>query len=286
MISIKFIQAGLMTSIQDLGRPGLMYYAIPNSGALNPNLAQEANLLAGNPLNNPVIECIMTGPVIEFQDRCRFAISGADMAWQLDGLDIKPGTAQDAIPGSILKSRSTNDMKTSYIAFEGELLCDRSFDSASSYHFAGLGAHNGQRIRKNQFLEFKLHSDEHLIQLEISPSVTLEHELRIAPGPEIDIISGNGKDTLFNSSFRITPNSNRMGSKLEGHPIDHLRMEKMGSVPLLPGFIQLLPSGQLIIILQDGQTTGGYPRIAYLDNTQLEKFNAMPLGHSFSFSKI
>ncbi|MBT8190451.1 MAG: hypothetical protein HKN67_13740 [Saprospiraceae bacterium] len=286
MASIKFIQAGLMTSVQDLGRPGLMYYAIPNSGALNPSFAQEANLLAGNPIDAPVIECIMTGPVIEYQDRCRFAICGADMGWLLDGMNIKPGQSYDAIPGSILQSRSTNDMKTAYISVEGILQCQSSFNSSSSYHFAGLGAHSGQRIKKHQFLEFTIEPEEHLIQLEFRPSLELVHVLNIQPGPEFNIISSEGIDTLFNTSFRITPNSNRMGSKLQGQPVDHKKMDRMGSVPLLPGFIQLLPSGQLVVILQDGQTTGGYPRIGYLKKIELERFNAMPLGYSFDFSKF
>jgi len=108
----------------------------------------------------------------------------------------------------------------------------------------------------------------------------------IKKGPEFDYLNEEAKRQLNANIYQVGADSNRMGIRLSGPKLESLSYQLGDSSPVLPGFIQLPPSGLPIIVLQDGQTSGGYPRIAYVQDKYLSKLNQIPLGGKFRFELI
>jgi len=270
-----------MTTIQDLGRTGVNFYAIPASGVMDVSAAKMANLIAGNNPSDALIECSLVGPTILFNAPTTIALTGAHMKWQLNNLAVERNTSIEINSGDILKGAYATEGLRAYIAIRGRIKSDRHYDSCSSYSYAGLGYSQGAPLAKDHILEW-LPSGNAPIHIALTIP-TKKQKILIHPGPEYDLLSEASKKLLHSASFSVSSESNRMGARLVGpellasSQLDH-------SVPTLPGFIQLLPSGQLIVLLKDGQTTGGYPRVAYITSEELDHFNQLPFNRSFMFS--
>ena len=272
MPKIEIIKAGLMTSIQDLGRKGMAYFAIPKSGVMDVNSAQIALLLLNQAPSSPLIECTSMAPQIKFHGATRIAITGADFNWTINNEKVPRNWCLEIKPGDILKGQFTKDGLRGYIAIEGELLIESVYDSYSTYINAKLGGFKGRLLQKGDILEWK----------ETKKRQEDIWAIPIKSGPEYDLLSDIGKTQLITHTFEVEADSNRMGLRLNGKPIEVIgKLEN--SVPVLPGFIQLPPSGLPIVVLQDGQTTGGYPRIAYLQEKHLAELNQIPLKGNLKF---
>ncbi|NNJ26212.1 putative protein YbgK [Planctomycetes bacterium LzC2] len=103
------------------------------------------------------------------------------------------------------------------------------------------------------------------------------------PGPEYDWLTPTAQNDLKNGEFRVSPHSDRMGARLEGPTLALRDSALADSVPVLPGMIQLPPSGRPIVLLQDGQTAGGYPRIGYLPTAEVDRLAQIPPRRPFRF---
>lgn len=284
MALIKFIKSGLLTTIQDSGRKGLAFYAIPNSGVMDSYAAQKANLLVGNPVNNPLLECHMQAPEIMFESGTNISITGADMLWTINGINCTMNQLIKIKSGDVLSGSVSSNGLRSYVAIKGKPNTQKSFGSYSSYPYANLGANQGKYIKKGDAFLWETNSkDSPDVKMDIKfrNHETFHHEaINASRGPEYHLLDEQSKIKLISSSFTITSQSNRMGARLLG-PNLNSNIKLVESRATLPGFIQLLPSGQLIVILQDGQTTGGYPRVAFLTKENLNMFNQMIFNKPF-----
>jgi len=268
--SLEILKPGLMTSIQDLGRRGLAYYAIPHSGVMDENAARIALLLLNQSDDFPLIECTSIAPELKFNSPTRIVVTGADFQWMLNGRTVSRNQLIDINSGDIVKGGFTKDGLRGYIAIDGMLKVNNVYNSYATYSSAGIGGYDGRLLKKGDRLEW----------------VSTPSAARIIPiykGPEFDRLSDRSKLQLCENIYKIRADSNRMGARLEGRPLDSASYQLSSSAPVLPGFIQLPPSGLPIVVLQDGQTTGGYPRIAYIRRQELSRFNQVPLGGAFRF---
>ncbi len=231
--------------------------------------------------NISVIECTLQAPTLLFHTTLQIVVSGAEMHWDVNGHPLPINTLITVNKGDILKGGFAKSKFRGYIGFSHHMEVTQHYGSTSSYSSARFGANHGQLLRKGQIITFnKLNT-----QTPKQPSA-IQHEeseiITIHKGPEYGLLDQAALDSLTTSPFTISPQSNRMGARLIGPTLTtNQKLDK--SVPVLPGFIQLLPSGQLIILLQDGQTTGGYPRIAYLTLDALSLFNQIALGKQLRF---
>ncbi len=273
MPKLEIIKPGLMTSIQDLGRNDLAYFAIPKSGVMDVNAAKIALLLLNLDADSPLIECTSIGPHILFHDDGEIAITGADFNWTLNDKVVRPNVVFEIKKGDLLKSQVAKDGLRGYIAVKGKLNLEKVYDSFSTYTNAKIGGHEGRLLKKGDVLEWENEEVE-----KVNYKTIL-----IKPGPEFLSLSENAKQDFLSNIYKIGRDSNRMGIRLEGAPLKETIARLKNSVPVLPGFIQLPPSGLPIIVLQDGQTTGGYPRIAYVSQVYLSKLNQIPLGGNMKF---
>jgi len=273
MSSIEIIKPGLMTSIQDLGRKGLAYYAIPNSGVMDENAAKIALLLLNKNENAPLIECTSKAPHILFRLSCQIAITGADFNWTLNDQVIQRNTIIDIKKEDVLKGQFAKKGWRGYIALSQDFKLDKIYNSYSTYTNAKIGGFEGRLLKKGDVIEFEE-------KFEAKEAYSL---VPIKKGPEYDFLTDTSKQQLISTIYKIDADSNRMGLRLQGTPLQDVVAALKNSVPVLPGFIQLPPSGLPIVVLQDGQTTGGYPRIAYIQKQFLSVLNQLPLGSKVKF---
>ena len=267
-----------MSSIQDLGREGWLYYAIPQSGAMDRNSFHRANQLLGNPENNACIEFNMTAGRLEFLMDCSIVLTGAEMGFELDNSTIALNQVIKVKAHQVLKSKMASTGFRSYLSVNGSIAGDQHYGSLSTYRPGSLGAHQGQFLRAGDILKLEGIFDQSQTPIHTPSDAFDSNIFKIQPGPEFHLLSGHSQNLLQEVTFQISPDSNRMGARLLGPYLECTQDKLPYSVPVLPGFIQLPPSGQPIVILQDGQTTGGYNRIGYIAPEDLSRFNQVGIG--------
>ena len=268
MPSLEIIKPGLLTTIQDMGRKGLAYYAIPPSGAMDRNAARIALLLLNLPEEAPLMECTSVAPTIKFHDAAQIAISGADFQWALNGTRVVLHTVVEIQRGDILSGKMATNGLRGYIAINGTLQIDKVYHSYATYLNAGMGGYQGRMLKKGDLIEWENEKDHNIGT----------NSIPILAGPEFSLLSETARHQLRDITYTIGSDSNRMGLRLRGERLESASYQLEHSLPVLPGFIQLPPSGLPIILLQDGQVSGGYPRIAYLRERHLAILNQIPLG--------
>ena len=279
--SIKILHPGIYSTIQDNGRQGYAFYAIPRSGIMDNQSYNNIKSVLNTDDNISVIECTLQSPTILFNDTMQIATSGANMQWKINKQPLTLNTLVTVHKGDILKGGYATSGYRGYIGFSKQMEVSRHFDSVSSYSYASLGANNGQPLIKEQVITFK--AENSITNRQLTRDIlSSTNTIHINKGPEYSWMDSSSQEILTGEIFRISAQSNRMGARLDGPPITTTQLLSQ-SVPVLPGFIQLLPSGQLIVLLQDGQTTGGYPRIGYLSDKELVTLNQVPIGKSVRF---
>lgn len=273
MPSLEIIKPGLMTSIQDMGRKGLAYYAIPASGVMDKNAARIALLLLNKSEGSPIIECTSLAPQVRFNDPTQIAITGADFNWKVNDKVISRNTVIGINKGDILKGQFTKDGLRGYLAINGDLRIAKMYNSYSTYVNAKMGGFYGRLLKKGDIIEWREPETDPL-----NNSI-----IPIRKGPEFHLLSELSRYLLVSEAYKIGADSNRMGIRLIGPKLECSTYQLEYSLPVLPGFLQLPPSGLPIIVLQDGQTSGGYPRIAYIQDRHISGLNQIPLGGELRF---
>lgn len=283
--SLTVLSPGLQTLLQDQGRCGLAFYAIPRSGPLDPQSADLANALLCNPPSAAVIECHFVPPTLRFESPASICLAGADMQWTVDDRPAKSLAVLSLEAGSVLSGSPAGDACRGYVAIAGAIQTERTFGSAACYPLAAFGGNGGRPFAAGDVVRWQPPS-EPVVELEFAQrmAAAADNCIELLPGPEFDWLTPESQAALLAGSFSITPDSNRMGARLAGPKLSTAKHALADSVPLLAGMVQLPPSGQCIVVLQDGQTTGGYPRIGYLAERELCRFNQIPLGREFGFA--
>ena len=281
--SFRIEKPGTLTLIQDSGRVGLAFYAIPRGGPLDLSAANLANSVLCNAVDAAVIECHFVPPEITFEADATLCLTGANMNWCIDGTKVKRHRTIEIQAGSRLTGSPANDGCRGYIGIRGSIKTQTTFGSASCYMPGKFGGNHGEPLKRGDFVRWaEPDTPMFPVRLDLTTG-SLDKPLRFIPGPEFDWLNAKSKRLISSSSFAIERNSDRMGARLDGPKLSTGERQMSDSVPLLPGMIQLTPHGQCIVVLQDGQTTGGYPRIGYLDSANVERLNQIPIGRSFSF---
>lgn len=276
MKSIEIIHPGIRSSLQDEGRVGHAFHAVPRSGVMDYVAYDRISSILQLSENHTVIECTLKAPKICFNDPMIIAISGADMLWKLNELPIERDRQITVKKGDVLAGNYAKTGFRGYIGFCSEMIVKKHFGSSSSYSYASLGANDGQALKKGDKLFFKNSASKIKTEISYTP-IIYSNKITLQKGPEYHLLSSDAIDKIIRGTFAVSSESNRMGARLTGPKIEGYQ-SLMESVAVLPGFVQLLPSGQLVVILQDGQTTGGYPRIASLTQPELSKFNQIAIG--------
>jgi biotin-dependent carboxylase-like uncharacterized protein len=254
----KVIKPGFYTTVQDAGRFGYRAYGVPVSGVMDMYSSKFANAVLGNSKEAAVLEITMTGPRLQFLEPTIIAISGADMQPKLNDLSIKMNVSIKVEVNDILDfGRLSSGIRT-YLAFKDGISTPVVLGSRSFY--SPITSYN--RIKTNDVYalkSFKGILNNQNAKLKYNQKQFNDETLYAYKGPEFDKLTTELQHQLLNSEFRVSKLNNRMAYQLE--PLLKNDLEQILTAPVLPGTVQLTPSGQLIVLMRDCQTTGGYPRV-------------------------
>ncbi len=262
---MRILKSGMATSIQDFGRVGFAKYGIPRSGVMDQKAFVLANALLGNTPNSSVLEWTMIPPKLHFDVSVNIACTGAKVIPIIDGIEQKMNRQIKLPANAILSFKFVGKGVFGYVAIEGGFDVEKVFDSASMF----APVTKNSTLRAGDLLGYT-NREESLKQhahIRWSNSYLDCSVLRVFPGPEFELLPEDGKRFLLEKEFVVSGIRSRMGIQLV-EPLSYSVSEILTG-PVLPGTVQLTPSGRLIILMRDCQTTGGYPRVLQLDDLSL-----------------
>lgn len=257
--------------VQDLGRTGSRRFGINPSGVMDGAATRMINIALGNDENAAVLEMHFPAAEIEFTDDTFLAIGGADFAAELDGRSVSNWQTVIGQKGGILKFREKINGNRTYLAVKGGFEIDSWLDSKSTNLAAAVGGLSGRALIGGDKIACANSRDGSSISIgrSLLPRYSRFPTLRIIPGGEFELLSAVSERVLLNEMFTLTKDSNRMGFRLEGKPIHLLHNKELVSSATAFGTIQLLPDGQMVMLMADHQTSGGYPRIGNVISADL-----------------
>lgn len=261
---IEVLHPGLYTSIQDLGRFGYRNKGVPNSGVMDAISAGLANALLNNTVDCALLEMTVIGPKLLFTSDTAIAITGADMSPKLNDKRIPNNSVIHIKNGDVLSFGNAVNGARCYLAVKGGIQSECILNSRSQFK----NITQKINVAKNDCLEIESFAETNFKtasgKLRLKDAFFNTNALVVYKGPEFDILKSEDQNTVFNTEFTISNNSNRMGFQLKEIIAPH--NTSIITSPVLPGTIQLLPSGRLIVLMKDAQTSGGYPRILQLSD--------------------
>ena len=275
---IRVEQAGLLTTVQDAGRPGWQHLGVGPAGAADSLSFALANLLVGNPPAAPALEFTLRGPTLVFEDSYLVALCGAPFAVDLDGRVIPRRCPVAVRAGERLRIGAAPRGCRGYLAVAGGLRVADVLGSASTDLRGGFGGFQGRALRAGDLLTTAtkgLEGDERFTpgwRLPWNgpmPDGPREAPLRMIPGPQWTLLNEATKARFLDATFRVDSRSDRMGLRLEGPPLALDAPVELVSAGVATGTVQLPPDGGPILLLADRQTTGGYPRLGEIASVDL-----------------
>jgi 5-oxoprolinase (ATP-hydrolysing) subunit C len=287
---IEIVNTAPLLTVQDTGRFGHRHLGIPRCGMMDSLALQRANLILGNAADAAGLEISAAPVTIKSLQDHRIVLMGTDMQASVNSQPVMPGVPFTLSPGDMLTlTRPWRPGERAVLAIAGGIEVPIKFASRSTDLSNRFGGHQGRALKSGDLLQIGALSADNVKRGEIGHSIrqlTPGRVLRIIPGPDIQYFSTRAQDALFQNPWRLTPQSNRMGLRLEGAsvpvPPEHLRL----SCGVLPGQIQVPASGQPVILANDAQSTGGYPVIASVINADLWKLAYLAPGDQFVFSEV
>ncbi len=289
---IEIVKPGPLASVQDLGRHGHRQLGICPGGALDTLALTVANRLVGNEDGAAGLELTLGNCEIRFHAPTRIALTGDAFGARLDARPVPSGWSVPVEAGQVLRlqgqaSGERPGLRT-WLAVAGGIDVEPMLGSRSTDLKAGFGGLEGRALRKGDRLPL---GQSRLTEAQRArrafgvrpPDNTFADDgatvLRVMAGPEAAQFTVASVKEFHAARWRITPQSNRMGSRLAGPELKRKRgVGDMLSAGVIPGTVQVPPSGQPIILMGDSQTTGGYPRIAVVIRADLWKLAQAPLG--------
>ncbi|NGP62192.1 biotin-dependent carboxyltransferase family protein [Paenibacillus thiaminolyticus] len=265
-MSIRVEAAGLLTTVQDSGRVGFQKYGVLASGAMDTVALRLANLLAGNQEGAAALEITLLGPKLVFDKAAVIALAGGNLSPAVDGVSL-PLWRPVYIPAgkTLTFGRAVSGCRALQA---GDVL-----ETGASTLWRGMA------------------SDEAVVlpwgaSHELRPAYLDDPVLRVVRGPEYYRFDEESRRKLWTERFRVTPQSDRMGYRVEGEPLALAEPLDMVSSAVGAGTIQVPPEGNPIVLLADRQTAGGYPRIAHVISVDLPLIAQVKPGGQIRFEEV
>jgi KipI family sensor histidine kinase inhibitor len=274
---LEVLDGGLLTTVQDEGRPGYRRVGVSTAGALDAPALRRANAAVGNPPAAAGLECTVAGPTLRFLRPTRFALAGADLGAVLERADlgpwpVPPGRAVLARTGNVLSFTGRRSGCRAYLAFAGGLAVPLVLGSRGTDLGAGFGGWRGRALLAGDVLGLGPPGREPaVVPEEATPEAEDEAVVRVVLGPQADHFPPSALERFLGEAWRVGPSSDRTGCRLAGPALEHAGPTEIVSDGMVPGAVQVPPDGQPIVMLADGPTTGGYPKVAAVVSADLPR---------------
>lgn len=295
---IRVDQPGLLTTVQDCGRPGWQHLGVTPGGAMDAYSAAVATALVGNPPDSALLEITLNGPTLSFATGTWLAVTGADLSPELDGLPFPAWRPVWVPAGSRLRFGSPRRGCRAYLAVAGGLTGLPVLGSRSTDVRARFGGLDGRPLRAHDLLPLgdgslpppaeprRWYAPNWFVAWSQELSLADPARLRFVPGPDWNTLSPAGGHALEREDFRVSANSDRMGLYLEGPALELPAGGERLSAGVAFGTLQLPPAGRPILLGVDRQTTGGYPVLGTVITVDLPRLAQLRPGDRVSFEPI
>jgi len=255
--------------------------------------AQVVNMLVGNEIDEPIIEMHFPPSIFLFEVETLIALGGADFGAAINGDDIPLWQPLIVAKNSILQFQKWKEGARCYLAIREELKLEKWLNSYTTNVKAGAGGMAGRSLQKNDVILYKekngyshlLNSNDLVVlpwKADIAWSDAPVDRITVVAGNEWDWLTEHSRDKFLKTSFAIDSLADRMGYRIRG-TLDAKKNGELVSSAVSFGTIQLLPNGELIVLMADHQTTGGYPRIAHVLSVHLPVLAQKRPGDLISF---
>jgi biotin-dependent carboxylase-like uncharacterized protein len=280
---LKVLKAGFYTTIQDKGRVGFASKGVPVSGAMDWYVADLANNILNNSTKDAVLEITLGACKFEFLASTIICVSGGDFSPKLDADEIQMNKQVLVKKGSVLSFGKVKYGVRCYLALKGGFQSEIKLQSRSLYP----NITQNFIVKKDDKIPYKpFSSDSNTSKSSVKINKTHFNTqiINCYKGPEFDMLNMYQQKELTNEIFTISKENSRMGYKLNEVITNSLPQILTSAV--LPGTVQLTPSGKLIVLMRDCQVTGGYPRILQVSKWSISKLAQKTTNSSFQFSLI
>jgi biotin-dependent carboxylase-like uncharacterized protein len=274
----------MLTTIQDAGRWGYQDRGMPVAGPMDAYSQRAANLLVGNAPDAAVLEVTLLGPELEFDAASVVAVGGAQFAMTLDGRPFPCHTPVEVSRGSSLRFGERIRGARAYVAVSGGVLVPPVMGSRATHLASRTGGLEGRALKAGDVLPIgEPGIGDHVWPKPLALPEGTAH-VRVLPGSHITRFGMDALDRLPSLVFQVSPQSNRIGYRLEGARIEVDGGDReLISVSMPLGGIQVPRSGEPILLMVDHGTTGGYPVIAVAITADLPIAGQLAPGDSLSF---
>ncbi|EST26313.1 hypothetical protein N566_23965 [Streptomycetaceae bacterium MP113-05] len=259
---VEVARAGALTTMQDLGRPGHAHLGVPRSGALDETAHRLANRMLGNPADAATLETTLDGCALRPRSPAHVVVTGAPCPVTIDGRPAPWGTPLRLPAGALLDVGPASYGVRTYIGFAGGVDAAPVLGSRATDLLSGLGPAplaNGDLL--------PLGTPHTPARRPAVPDVARWHApprelvLPTVPGPRDDWFTEAALHTLTDAVYRVTPDGNRIGLRLDGPALERARTGELPSEGMALGAVQVRPDGRPVVFLADHPVTGGYPVI-------------------------
>ncbi|TKV29053.1 5-oxoprolinase/urea amidolyase family protein [Arthrobacter sp. NamB2] len=284
---LTVVDPGLYSTVQDLGRPGLMDLGVAGAGALDRAALRQANRLVGNPAGSAVIESLNGGLALEAEEDHVLAVTGAEVDLTVstpDGVEHSPSLCAPFLlrSGEVLRQSPPVAGLRAYTAVRGGFAAEQVLGSRSTDSLSGLGPPalmRGTALPVGQERPGSAVGGPEAPRRAGSPEV-----LRVVPGPRDAWFDDGAVALLCGTDWAVSAQSNRIGLRLTGPALTRMREGELPSEGTVRGALQVPPSGLPLLFLADHPVTGGYPVIAVVVSADLDRAAQLPPGALIRFA--
>lgn len=293
---MQVLKSGLLDTIQDLGRYGYQHTGINPGGAMDTVAAQVANFLVGNSGNTAVLELHYPAASLLWEEDTIFALAGADFGAMINDQPIPVNTPIVVSKYTVLQFTRLIKGARCYLAVQGGFAVQPWLNSYSTNLKVKAGGLDGHALQKGNSLSLGFNTsfgpvlkEKDFIHLHWTADMhSFYHNgpVRLTEGRHFPLLEPESKKQFLGGAFSISQQSDRMGYRLSGNTLETQHDTPLLSAPVTRGTIQLLPEGQLIVLMADHQTTGGYPMIAHVTSADLPVLAQLQPNEQVHFSMI
>jgi antagonist of KipI len=286
--SLIVLRPGMLTSVQDLGRWGFQGHGVPVAGPMDQYSHVLANRLVGNSIRAAALEVTLLGPELRAQGDMTCAVAGASFALTVDDAAVPLHAAFTIRSGQQLRFGARSAGARATLAVRGGIDVPSVFESRATSLISRMGPFGGRALQAGDVLPIGPQAPRDAREPAAPAALPLPAggaRLRVVVGPQERAFTPAAYETLFGSRYVITPQSNRMGYRLEGRALAHRGAADILSDATPLGSLQVPASGQPILLMADRQTTGGYPKIGVVIGADLPLAGQLAPGDWVEFAR-
>ena len=283
MSSLEIIHPGMLTLLQDVGRLGVGDQGLSQGGAVDLHAYCWANYLVGNEMDCPQLEITLGQACFKAHGDLICALTGADMGATLGGEPIALWQSFLMKDGQVIKFASPRSGLRAYLAVKGGFKASKVFGSVSTVMRNDMGGiESGRALQKMDMIEVESISEAgrdfepRQVSVRFIPDYAAPIQLRVIESYQCDHFSSESKRQFYQGAYKVTQQTDRMGCRLQGPAVGG-EIGGIISEAIAYGAIQIPPNGQPIILFNDRQTLGGYPKLGCIARIDMPRLaQAMP----------